>query len=188
MPKLSALQQEATLRSHGIEASNITVDGRKMRSGRPETWVWQLRKLRDGDTLAVSHMRAIYVPLPGLTVRKALLKPLHQVEDKGATLVELSTGRWSNAKRECEIMIAEALDQIARASKGGRKAHEFSAEELALVEENWRSFRHRTNQQAVDAILAEARDRGMVNLLRLRSVQAFVNVFKGSGRERIKRD
>jgi hypothetical protein len=87
------------------------------------------------------------------------------------------------------MMIADALDSLARSAQGrdgGRPARRFSDDERALVLRHWTSNRHRTNTDAVAAMLAEARERGMTALLTLDTPQAVTNFFGASGRVRVK--
>ncbi len=191
LPKLSGKQQLAALRSYGIAERDILVDGRKMDSGRRENWAWLMRKLRSGDTLAVVKLRTVYTPHGKLTPRKSLFKALHEIEDHGVTIVEISTSRRASVARERDMMIADCLDQIARARTGGdsgRPRREFTEAEREIVERHWpNTTRHRTNQAAVDAIHEAARKSGQTALLNLRSVQAFINFFGSSGRGNQKR-
>jgi hypothetical protein len=192
LPKLSADQQVAALVAHGIAVRDVVVDGRKLPSGLRMNWGWLMRKLRSGDTLAVTRLRALYTPRAKLTPRKSLFRTLHEIEDAGVEIIETATGRRSTNARQRDMMIADCLDAIARSRVGGDsgrpKREPYSAAELALVEQHWpNQRRHTTNKAAVDAIHEVARERGFTRLLDLRSPQAFINVFGASGRGRPKR-
>lgn len=190
LPKLAEPAQKRALKAHGLTCENIVVHGRQLKGRSRETWGWLLKKLRTGDTLAVVKLRAIYDPALGKTPRKALFKALHQIEDMGVDILEVSTLRRSSVARARDMMIADCLDEIARSAKGGdsgRPKRELTTAEQELAMRHWKSTEHATNQHAVDVIRSEARRQKMTGLLRLRSPQAFVNVFGASGRGRLRR-
>lgn len=185
-PGLTAASQMATLRAHGHADASIAVDGGHRASGIVRDWAWLLAKLRSGDVLSVVALRVIYVSGRDRTPRRSLMAAVHNVEDRGASIVETSTGRSSTNQRERDMMIVDALDRIARTGRGGRPRFGLPGDQHAYALEQWTSTRHRTNADAFAAIVTTARARGWRELLRLRSVQAFGNVFGGSGRPRQK--
>jgi hypothetical protein len=190
LPKLAGAAQKRALVAHGLTCENIVVHGRQLKGRSRETWGWLCKKLRTGDTLAVVKLRAVYDPSLGRTPRKALFRALHQIEDMGVDILEVSTLRRSSVARERDMMIADCLDEIARSAKGGdagRPKRELTTAERELAIRHWHSTEHPTNQIAVDAILSEAKRLKMTGLARLRSPQAFVNVFGASGRAKLRR-
>lgn len=188
LPRLAASTQRAALLAAGVAERDIIADGATMSSRRRQDWSWLMRKLRAGDTLAVAKLRAIYEPQGKLSPRRALFHRLHDVEDRGCHIIEISTGRRSTIARERDMMVSDCLDQLTRSAQGrdgGRPRLELSPAEIAVVERHWPSSRHATNQAAVAAIRVEAQAAGMTELLRMRSVQAFLNRFGASGRGRL---
>jgi hypothetical protein len=184
-PKSPAPTQERALASFGVLPADIVVDGRQVKGRSRETWAWLLKKARPGDTIAVTKLRAIYSPRGKETPRKALFRALHDLEDRGCKIVEISTGLHSSNARERDKMIAACLDELARSRSGGdagRPKRELSAAEHALGRRHWFSHEHETNVSAVFQARKEAGELGMRELLRLRSPQAFINVFGPSGR------
>lgn len=188
-PKSDAAAQERALAAYGIAPADTVVNGRTVKGRSRETWAWLFRKLRPGDTVAVTKLRAIYAPRGRETPRKAIYRALHEIEDHGCKIVEISTGLHSSNARERDRMIAACLDELARSRAGGdagRPKRELSAAEHALGRKHWFDMRHPTNAAAVAAVRSEAKTLRMAGLLRLRSPQAFGNVFGPSGRAKLR--
>jgi len=189
-PKSDADAQSRALAAYGIEPGNIVINGRTVKGRSKETWAWLLKKARPGDTIAVTKLRAIYQPRGKETPRKALFRALHDLEDHGCKIVETSTGLHSSNARERDKMVAACLDELARSRSGGdagRPKRELSKEEDALGRKHWFDMRHVGNEGAFRAARAEATSLRMAGLLRLRSPQAFGNVFGPSGRAKLRR-
>ncbi len=187
LPKLSGKQQLAALRSFGIPDRDIIYDGCKADSGRRDNWAWLMRKLRAGDTLAVIRLRTVYAPHGKMSPRKSLFRTLHEIEDHGVSIVEISTSRRTSVARERDMMIADCLDQIARSRTGGdsgRPANEWTAAERAIVERHWFDLRLRTNAEAFAKIKADAKSAGLHRLASMRNSQSLgnKNAFGASGR------
>lgn len=190
LPRMAEAAQIAALREHPIPDHDIVVEGRQVKGRSRETWAWLLKKLRPDDTLAVVRLRAIYAPRGKLTPAKALLKAVHEIEDHGCRILEISTGLRSWVMRERDMMIAACRDELARSRSGGdagRPKRELSPADRELVMRHWVSIEHPTNEAALRAIREEARAAGRREVLRLRSVQAVTNVFGASGRARLRR-
>lgn len=189
-PRVAADKQLAALLAYGVDPSRIIMDGRKDTRRERETWDTLGAMMRAGDTLAVSRLRVIYGPKGKETPRRALFRAIHQVEDAGCKIVEIATGRRSWNARERDMMIRDALDDIARSRRGedgGRPRLEWSAEEKRIVKVHWHSHQHPTNAAAFKAIKADARAAGLTWLASLRHLQSIQNVFGASGRGAIRR-
>lgn len=188
-PKSRADAQQRALVAYGIEPANVVVNGRTVKGRSRETWAWLFKKLRPGDTVAVTKLRVIYAPRGRETPRKAVFRALHEIEDAGCKLTEIATGLRSWVPRERDAMIAACLDDLARSRAGGdagRPKRELTKEEHALGRRHWFSHEHATNVSAVFQARKEAGELGMKGLLRLRSPQAFTNVFGASGRAKLR--
>jgi hypothetical protein len=189
-PKSPEDAQERALVAFGIDAGDIIVDGRERKGHSRETWVSLFLKARLGDTIAVTKLRAIYAPKGRETPRQALFRAIHEIEIHGCTIVETSTGLLSAVPRERDKMIAACLDELARSRAGGdagRPKRELTEDEHALGRRHWFNLEHKTNAAAVAAARAEAKKLRMHGLLRLRSPQAYTNVFGASGRAQLRR-
>jgi hypothetical protein len=189
-PKSPEDAQERALVAFGIDAGDIIVNGRTRKGYSPENWLSLFRKARSGDTIAVTKLRAIYAPKGRETPRQALFRAIHESEIHGCTIVEISTGLLSSVARERDKMIAACLDELARARAGGdagRPKRELTKDEHALGRRHWYDLQHKTNAAAVAAARAEAKKLRMHGLLRLRSPQAYTNVFGASGRAKLRR-
>jgi hypothetical protein len=188
-PKSDGEAQERALAAFGIDPGDIIVDGRERKGHSRETWASLFLKARAGDTIAVTKLRAIYAPRGKETPRKAVFRAVHEIEDHGCRIVEISTGLLSSNARDRDKMIAACLDELARSRAGGdagRPKRELSAAEHALGRKHWFDMRHTTNAAAVAAVRSEAKTLRMAGLLRLRSPQAFGNVFGPSGRAKLR--
>lgn len=189
-PKSPEDAQERALVAFGIEPGDIVVNGRERKGYSRETWASLFLKARPGDTIAVTKLRAIYAPRGKETPRKTLFRAIHEIEDHGCRIVEISTGMLSSNARDRDKMIATCLDELARSRAGGdagRPKRELTKDEHALGRKHWFDLEHKTNAAAVAAARAEAKKLRMHGLLRLRSPQAFTNVFGASGRAALRR-
>lgn len=189
-PKSPADAQRRALEHYGIPSDLIVVDGRQTKGRSAENWPWLLKKLRAGDALAVTKLRAIYDADAGRTPRLALFRSIHNIEDMGCVILEISTDRSTAKARERDMMIADCLDDLARSRSGGdagRPASEWSKAELAIVEKHWRSLEHATNALALKAIKAEAKASKLSRLARLSSPQLCAHYFGPSGRALVRR-
>ena len=187
-PRSPAATQERALAAFGITAADVVIDGRQVKGRSRETWAWLMKKARPGDTIAVTRLRAIYAPRGKETPRKALFRALHDLEDHGCKIVEISTGLHSSNARERDKMIAACLDELARSRSGGdagRPPREWSAAEKDIVARHWFDIaKHATNAAAFKAIKADAKAAGLSRLARMRNSQSIgnKNAFGPSGR------
>lgn len=192
-PKSDTAAQQRALVAYGIAPDNIVVDGRKLKERSRETWAWLLKKARPGDAIAVTKLRAIYAPKGRETPRKALFRALHELEDHGCKIVEISTGLHSSNARERDKMIAACLDELAKSRAGGdagRPPIEWTPAEREIVMRHWPAgTKHETNHAAFLAIKADAKAAGLTRLASLRNSTSIgnKNAFGPSGRARMKR-
>lgn len=132
----------------------------------PETLDIAVRSLRKGDVLAVYRLHVLAAPKRTTrdNPRRALWDAIRAVEARGASILEVDTGRSTLKPRERDDMIADAIEAItkagrsltarqarARGSKGGAPAREFTDDEIRQAREHWFSLKHRTNADAVKA-------------------------------------
>jgi hypothetical protein len=192
MPKSSREAQGKALVGAGVPQTDVVVHGRQMRGRSRKDWPWLLKKLRPGDVLAVTTLRAIYDPRAGRSPRRALFRRLHDIEDLQCTIMEISTGRSTANQRDRDTMIAATLDALARSRTGGdagRPAREWSPAERAIIERHWFSTEHATNARAFAAIKSDAKAAGLATLAKMKHSQSIgaKNAFGPSGRAKLRR-
>lgn len=76
-------------------------------------------RLRKGDLVKVRHLH-ILAPNKCRTdhnPRRDLWRILHAIEDRGATVVEISTNRTTANQRERDMMIADAIEVVTRGAR-----------------------------------------------------------------------
>lgn len=132
----------------------------------PETLDVAVRSLRKGDVFAVHRLHVLAAPKLSTrdNPRRALWDAVRAIEARGASILEVDTGRSTLKPRERDDMIADAIEAItkagrslsprqakARGSKGGRPAREFSPEDERQAREHWFSLKHATNADAAKA-------------------------------------
>lgn len=78
-----------------------------------------LDRLRRGDTVKVRHLHLLAPPKRRTddNPRRELWETIHRIEDRGATILEVSTGRSSANQRERDMMIADAIEVITRGAR-----------------------------------------------------------------------
>jgi hypothetical protein len=100
--------------------------------------------------------------------------------------------RWATSKEQALNRVSKHKvrpkpDAPRKPKQAGRPKRELSKEEHALGRRHWFSHEHATNAAAFRAARTEATAQRMSGLLRLRSPQAFGNVFGPSGRAKLRR-
>lgn len=138
------------------------------------------RRRGHGDVVAVHRLMVLADPkdrrkLGGL--RASFRVHLDRLEDAGAVVLELDTGRTSANPRDRDLMIRAAEDELGRVrrySKTGRPARVWGKEELAVMRLHWFSREHDTNKDAVAAMVRDG--------VRVSASQAYKALGK-SGRE-----
>ena len=116
------------------------------------------RRRGHGDVVAVYRLMVLADPrdrrkLGGL--RASFRVHLDRLEDVGAVVLELDTGRSTAVPRERDLMIRDAEDELGRVrrySRTGRPNRAWSAAELAVMRRHWFSREHASNTAAVGAM------------------------------------
>ena len=174
--------QVAAHLAHGVPASMIVVDGRRVGQRKAEDWAYLLKKLRPGDVLAVTTLRTLIMPRPRETPHHALVRALHEVETAGVVdVIEIGTGRRTSLPRDRDTMIADAVAAHRRGDVG-RPPQGWADAGREIIMRHWHSTRHETNAAALAAIREDARAAGLTELARVRHPQAIGNRFGPSGR------
>lgn len=92
-------------------------------------------------------------------VRQSLIDRRREARQKGASILELRTGRSTLNPDEADDMLLHAMDVLAgtqsRSSKTGRKPKTYSDHEMTIMRLHWRSMEHRTNRIALAAMAAD---------------------------------
>lgn len=111
-----------------------------------------LDRLRRGDTVKVRHLHLLAPPKRRTddNPRRELWETIHRIEDRGASILEVSTGRSTANQRERDTMIADAIEVITRGAraisaklarengrKGGRPPTEISDHQRASARALW---------------------------------------------------
>lgn len=94
---------------------------------------------------------------PG-SLRASFRANLDKLEDAGATVLELDTGRSSADPRQRDLMIRDAEDKLGRVrrySRAGRPARVWSKGALRVMRLHWFGKHHATNRAAVEAMVAD---------------------------------
>lgn len=101
----------ASVQTDALEASGCgqTID---IATGRARL----IETLRKGDVVKVWKLHLLAEPKRRTddNPRRDLWAILHQIEDRGATVLELSTGRTSSDHRQRDLMIADAVEILTR--------------------------------------------------------------------------
>lgn len=157
MARLTAKAQADALAPHCL-VDHVYTEG-----NGPETLEGAIRSLRRGDVLAVKLLHVLAPPKLSTrdNPRRDLWAAIRAIEARGASILEVDTGRSSLKQRDRDDMIAQAIETItkagrslthrqakARGLKGGRPAREFSAEDERQAREHWFSLKHATNADA----------------------------------------
>lgn len=125
--------------------------------------------IRRGDTIHVRHLHLLAEPkrrtddVPRLT----LWAILFEIEDRGAVIREISTGRSTASKRERDMMIRDALEVLTKGARanaarqarengklGGRK-RKWQREKVEAAAAVW--FDDKLSGDALDAALRRGR-------------------------------
>lgn len=131
-----------------LAASNVTRDTREA----------FLRMAKSGRVLAVQHVFLLVDPstkAKGGGKRKDLWNAIRRIEENGAILWELATGRRSDDPAQRDGMIEDAIDALARGrpkysnrDKRGRPPKEWPDPVLEKAKAVWESRRYKTWQEA----------------------------------------
>jgi hypothetical protein len=134
------------------------------------SWRAAVRSLRKGDEL---HIEALALlpdeRKPGKVQPAAdLIEALDEIRDKGAVVVETSTGRRSDNREELKAMRADAIKALGaggrslpsakakeNGGKGGRRPKQFSARDMERAELVWNAIKKYPRWQDVRSALPE---------------------------------
>lgn len=140
-----------------MEQNGVTVvyedDGKKPYSR--EAWI---KSLRSGDVATVAWLGILVDRIGSTKARhRDLQSVMEEIEERGATIWELATGRRSSDKKERDAMVFDALEGLSRGrfdkgtSRLGRPPRFRSPEEKAIIWEEWHEKRHKNNAAAAIA-------------------------------------
>lgn len=173
-----------------IQSHDILVEGRR-RSALVEGLDLLIEIVSPRDVVALHSLIVLANPRDPKRRRHSLEAAREAIEDKGCTIWELSTGLRSDRRKSRDRMFSAALDDIARANRGetgGRPASEYSDDQMDVMRRHWFDMRHRTNDDAVAAIQAEARKRKLPKLGNItKQIIGKKTLLGPSGRARLKR-
>ena len=123
-----------------------------------------IRSVREGNIVEVTH-GFLLAPMHGKPAkrRRELLARIDRIKDRGGSLLEVSTGRKSGNRSECNAMLLDAYDMIASSGRGkksaangalskGRPEKDYTPEQMDAMRRIWFSRRYRTRTEAVAAI------------------------------------
>lgn len=156
MPRLPGHLQAEKLRALGLTDLLIYTEG-----GNGDALPALIRSLRRGEIMAVTQLHLLAPPKKKSNDRPriALWKAIREIEDKGASIIEVDTGRKSIVPHERDDMIREAIEKITHSGRSprkrdvpGRPPAEYTDAELEFARNEWYNLRHKTNGAALKAI------------------------------------
>ena len=159
--RIPASGQRAKLIDYGIPTDKIYTEGEN-----GESLDALVRSLRKGESVAVIRMHMLAAPKTRTsdTPRRALWSAVHAIESKGATVLEVDSGRYTGNSRDRDAMIADAIEQITHSGRTPRKQDvpgrpriQFSDEETETARRLWFDLRYKTNEEAFAAIKRKVR-------------------------------
>ncbi len=156
LPRVPGHLQAAKLRDHGLSDGNIYTEGEDGAS-----LSGMIRALRSGDVVAVTQLHLLAPPKAKTSDRPrvALWSGLRNIEAKGASIIEVDTGRRSWIPAERDDMLLDAIEKITHSGRTPRKRDvpgrppvAFSAADIEFARREWFDLRHKTNGAALKAI------------------------------------
>lgn len=151
-------RQREAMESAGVKTVYVQGEG-------PESLHEAIRALRKGARLAVLHAWLLAEPKTTTKARPraSLFAALKDVQDRGGVLWELQTGRTSD--QDCLAITEDAVEWLSGKAQG-RKSAENGAKSpgrppidwshwRAVMEREWFSLEHRTNEDAARALMAK---------------------------------
>jgi len=153
--RLTASGQLTALKEHGIHRDQVYVEGEG-----PETLDELVRALRKGETVAVVRLHVLAPPKLRTAdrPRRALWDAIKRIEEKGAHIFELDSGRRTSITAERDELIADAIEALTHAGRSprrrdgaGRPPRAFTDEQIEQARTAWFDSRHRTNRDAITA-------------------------------------
>ena len=141
----------------------VYVEGDKVH-GKPVGLADLVASLRPRDIVVVvwlhvlAPLRTTYAVRP----RDGLWDAIAAIEAKGASILEVNTGRQSTSKTDRDGMIRDAIEHITSAGRAaagkvngrkspGRKPDEIDPDERKLAEQVWHDVRYKSNAAAMEA-------------------------------------
>lgn len=93
--------------------------GQTLDIGKPGQRLMLVSDLRRGDIVKVRHLHLLAEPKRRSidNPRRDLWAIVHQIEDRGATIFEVSTGRTTANPRDRDNMIADAIEIVTRGAR-----------------------------------------------------------------------
>jgi hypothetical protein len=155
LPRLKAEGQTEALQRHGVPDPKIYTEGKN-----GESLETLIRSLRKGQAVAVVRLHILAPPKLRTAdqPRRALWAAIKAIEAKGASIIEVESGRSTANKSERDDMIADAIEALTHSGRSprrrdgaGRPPKVFTAEQIEQARTAWFDLRHRTNRDAVAA-------------------------------------
>ena len=156
LPRVPGHLQAEKLRAFGLSDVAIYTEG----DGGAGI-VALIRALRRGEAVAVTQLHLLAPPKNKTSDRPrlALWNAIHDIEAKGASIIEVDSGRHTAILAQRDAMIREAIEKITHSGRSprkrdvpGRPPAEYSDAELEFARREWFDLRHRTNGAALKAI------------------------------------
>lgn len=122
-----------------------------------------VRSVRPRDVVGVTRLWVVADPKRGRKggMRKALYAAADAIEERGAVIEEVETGRVSSDPKQRDAMMRDAIEAVTKAGRGmssaanarkGRKAVEFSEAATEKAKAVWHSRKHKTWADAAAAM------------------------------------
>lgn len=118
-----------------------------------------IRQRRPNDRVAIHWLHLLTDPKRKYR-RRDLLNALHALEEKGAHVLELATGRTTEFPKTRDMMLVDAMEALglgrvpSRNTRQGRPSRLWSEKDLSIIRLHWHSGKHATDGAAVEAIRA----------------------------------
>ncbi len=177
LSRIKASGQRAKLREYGIRDSAIYEEDKD-----GESLEALIRSLRKGEAVGVTRLHVLAPPKLKMVdrPRRELWAAIRAIEAKGATIIEVESGRTTASKADRDDMIADAIEALTHAGRSprrrdgaGRPPKVFTPEQVEIARKHWFDIRHKTNAAALAATLKEVPGWTMTR---------FYKAFKRSGR------
>lgn len=181
---LPSRRAAASSQIEALEAAGVTViyqEGKGIQS-----FEYALRSLRKGDALAVKNLADL------ANDRRELQRRMKLIHERGAYVKEVATGR--DSRSDAADMVFDAADILAQTRKGhdpakarlygargGRPGHQWTEPQREMIERHWYDMRHKTNDEAIDAINARLTEQRSKNTVTVHYVWRMMKDKTGNG-------